>query len=227
MKAWWRRIRPYLLPPLVYGLIRLLMSTVRVELRNYHQPEAGGILLGWHGRVILATKAYRGKGFWAMISHSRDGEMQYRIFSRLGFNIIRGSTGRGGAQALIECIKALKGGAVFALTPDGPRGPSGVVQMGVVTMAKKSGKPLIPVGVGTDRRWLFKSWDRYMIPKPFARGIMVFGEPIAVPADASDELCESIRQQVEREMHRLETEAEAEFGHAKPDWHAPESLTQP
>ncbi|MBL8068583.1 MAG: lysophospholipid acyltransferase family protein [Armatimonadetes bacterium] len=222
MKAWWRRVRPHLLPPLVYALIRLIMSTVKVELRNFHEPVGGGILLGWHGRIILATKSFRNRGYWIMVSQSRDGEMQNRILSRFGFKVIRGSTGRGGAQALIECIKALKGGAIFAFTPDGPRGPSGIVQMGAVTMAKKSGKPLIPVGVGTDRRWLFKSWDRYMIPKPFAHGVMIFGTPVTVPPNATDEECESIRLTIENEMRRLEAEAEALFGHPAPDWHAPQ-----
>lgn len=227
MKAWWRRVRPYILPPLVLGIIRLLMSTVTVEVHNYTEPKSGAILLGWHGRVILATKVFRNKGYWAMISHSRDGEMQNRIFTKLGYNIIRGSTGRGGMKALLEAIKALKKGGIFALTPDGPRGPSGILQGGMLVMAKKSGCPLIPCGVSANRRWLFNSWDRYMIPKPFAKGIMIFGEPVTIPPDATDEEVESIRIQLEQDMHRLETEAEAVFGHSKPNWHSPDAHTGP
>jgi hypothetical protein len=201
------------------------MATINVETRNFHPPTQGTIFIGWHGRIVLATQLFRNRGYWAMISHSRDGEMQYQIFRRLGFNVIRGSTGRGGMQALIECIREIKQGAVFALTPDGPRGPSGVIQPGVIMMAKKTGCPLIPVGVSTNRRWLFKSWDRYMIPKPFARGLMIFGTPVIIPPDASEEDIEQIRIDLERQTHDLERQAENEFGHPNPDWHAPEANT--
>ncbi|MDK3156844.1 hypothetical protein QPK87_09680 [Kamptonema cortianum] len=94
-------------------------------------------------------------------------------------------------------------------------------------MAKKSGAAMIPVGVSANRRWLFRSWDRYMIPKPFSTGVMIFGEPMYLDENASDEQVELVRQQFEKEMHRLERQAEAQFGHATPDWHSPEALTGP
>lgn len=225
MKAWWRRIRPHIVPPIIYAVLRLLMMSVKVEVVNYKEPIGGGILNGWHGRIILATKEFRNKGYWVMVSHSRDGEIQKYIFEHLGFKIVRGSTGRGGMKALLESIRILKNGGIFAFTPDGPRGPSGIVQGGTMLMARKSGKPMLPVGFSIDRRWIFKSWDRYMIPKPFAKGIMLFGEPIYVPENATDDEVEEIRQQLEREIHRLEREAEAKFGHPTPDWHSPDALT--
>lgn len=227
MKTWWRSIRPKLLPPLILAIIKTLMATVSIELKNFTEPQQGTIMIGWHGRIILATKTFRKSGQWIMISQSRDGEMQNRIFSNLGFNVVRGSTGRGGMKALLEAIRELKKGAVFALTPDGPRGPSGIIQGGVITMAKKSGCPIIPVGVSANRRWLFKSWDRYMIPKPFAKGIMIFGDPISIPADATEEETEQLRIKLETELHRLETQAEAHYNHPKPNWHSPEAHTGP
>jgi lysophospholipid acyltransferase (LPLAT)-like uncharacterized protein len=227
MKAWWRRIRPRILPPLIYGLIRLLLSTVKIDMVNYSEPKSGGIISGWHGRIILATKAFRGRGYWTMISQSRDGELQYGIFRRLGFNSIRGSTGRGGIKALMEAVRELKKGAVLCFTPDGPRGPSGVVQGGLMVMAKKSGQPIIPIGMATNRRWLIKSWDRYMVPKPFSRGVMVFGDPIYVPAEATDEEVERLRQVAELAIHQAEVAAEEYFNHPKPNWHAPEAITTP
>lgn len=228
MKQKWRDIRPYLLAPIIYGIIRLLLSTLTLDLRGYDRYknlDRSYIFAGWHGRVIFGAKLFRGLGLWTLISHSRDGEMQNRIFTRLGFKTIRGSTGRGGAKALIESIKVLKSGASMTFPPDGPRGPSGIVQPGIMQMAKKTGAQLVPVGVSAQRRWLFKSWDRYLIPKPFTKGIMIFGDPISVPEDSSDEQLELIRRHFESELHRLETEAEAHFHFPKPDWHSPEAET--
>ena len=230
MKAWWRRVRPRILPYPIYWLVRLILATVKIQLIGWDKVEAlttGSILSGWHGRIVLATKVFRGRGVYALISHSRDGEMQNKIFRLFGFKTIRGSTGRGGIKALRECINVLKSGEMMAFTPDGPRGPSGVVQNGMLVMAKKSGAAMIPVGVSANRRWLFRSWDRYMIPKPFSAGVMIFGEPMYLDENASDEQVELVRQQFEKEMHRLERQAEAQFGHATPDWHAPEALTGP
>lgn len=126
----------------------------------------------------------------------------------------------------MEAVKVLKKGAVLCFTPDGPRGPSGIVQGGLMVMAKKSGQPIIPIGMSTNRRWLIKSWDRYMIPKPFSRGVMVFGEPIFVPSDATDDQVESLRQKAELAIHQAEIDAEAHFGHSKPTWHSPGAITK-
>jgi len=166
-------------------------------------------MLVWHGRTIVGAVKFRKRGWWAIISLSRDGEMQNRIFRRLGFNTIRGSTGRGGARALAESIRVLKKGATMTLTPDGPRGPSGIVQPGMLMMSQKSGAWLVPCGVAASPCKLFKSWDRYMVPKLFARCVVVFGEGVQIPRDTTEEQVEGIRQKLERDLHRLEAEAEA------------------
>ena len=139
--------------------------------------------------------------------------MQNHVFTKLGFRTIRGSTKRGGVRAAVEAIRALKSGGSLAMTPDGPRGPSGEVQGGVMLMAQKSGAPLIPVGVSASPRWLAKSWDRFLIPLPFAKGMLIAGEPIYVPPDASPEQVEEIRRQLERAMNDVETAAEGRLGH--------------
>lgn len=216
MKQWWRNVRPHLISGLVYGIARLIGLSMRIEVRGLAELlelPGGKILAGWHGRTLMAANVFRGRGFWTIISQSRDGEMQARIFRKFGFHTIRGSTGRGGIKAAVESIKVLRAGATMAFTPDGPRGPSGIVQSGIMLMAKKSGAALIPCGVSADRRWLAGSWDRYMIPKPFSRGLMIFGPPLYVPADATDEQVELIRLKLEADLHHLEQIAEAEMGH--------------
>jgi len=142
-----------------------------------------------------------------IISQSRDGEIQTRIFKKLGYNIIRGSTGRGGVRALIESIRELKKGASMAITVDGPRGPSGVVQDGVLMMAQKSGCALIPVGTYAKPAWFAPTWDRYMVPLPFSRAVFLFGDAIYVQANASSEEVAELKKKLETEIHRVQTEA--------------------
>src|SRR5688572_9644726 len=119
---------------------------MRMKIVNAPADYSKSILCGWHGRSFAFANHFRGKGLWVIISQSRDGEMQSRIFGKLGFNIIRGSTVRGGVRALVDSIRVLKYGGTMAMTPDGPRGPNGVVQAGVMAMAQKSGAALVPGG---------------------------------------------------------------------------------
>jgi lysophospholipid acyltransferase (LPLAT)-like uncharacterized protein len=173
------------------------------------------IVCGWHGRSMAFSNQFRNRGFWVVISQSNDGEMQTRIFSRLGFRIIRGSTGRGGARALVESIRALKAGGTMAMTPDGPRGPSQVVQDGVMVMAQKSGAALLPGAFSCRPRLMFRSWDKYIVPLPFSKGIILFGDPISVPQGANAEEVESLRLRLQDEMNRLQDEAEARMGFSR------------
>lgn len=222
LKQTWRNIRPKLVSGLIYRVASTLSSTYRIKTVGYDrflELPGGKIAASWHGRAIVGARLFRDKGYWVLVSHSRDGEMQNRIFTNFGFQTIRGSTGRGGMKALIESIRVLKKGGIMAFTPDGPRGPSGIIQPGMMKMAQKSGAPIIPGVASADRRWLFKSWDRYMIPKPFANVLVFFGNPYYVPLNATDEEVESIRRAIEGEMHKLEEKAEAHFGHPPPDWH--------
>lgn len=193
------------------GYLKLLAGTMRFKKVNY-QPikdlTGPKIVAGWHGRSLAYAVHFRNKGEWVIISHSRDGEIQNRVFKKMGFQVIRGSTGRGGIRAAIEGIKALRDGGTMAITPDGPRGPSGVLQGGVMLMAQKSGAALVPIGISSKPCIYAKSWDRYQLPLPFAKCIMIFGEPIYVPAEATEPEVEAIRLKMEAEMHRLEREAD-------------------
>ena len=218
MKDWWRRVRPNVLGGMLGRLVSWIGGTLRIEMENWEAIESlpvGKIICGWHGRSFVAAVKWRRKGYWVMISHSRDGEIQNRVFQHLGFQVIRGSTGRGGVRAAVEAIKVLRTGATMAMTPDGPRGPSGVLQEGVLLMAQKSGAALVPVGISARPCFRAKSWDRYLVPAPFAKAVMIFGEPMYVRAEADAEEVESVRRAFESEIHRLEALADARFGNKK------------
>lgn len=206
---------------LVHTIVRAIYRTLRIQVINPERLDTqgkGAIFVTWHGRSLIPANNFRNKGYWALISFSRDGEIQNTIFQRLGFLTIRGSTGRGGVRAALQMARKLKEGDVLAFTPDGPRGPTHKVQGGVILIAEKSGTPIIPMGCSADRRWLMKSWDSYMIPKPFARAYFILGEPIYVPPDLDDAARKAIGEKLEFAINRVEKEAERLAGY--PDYPA-------
>ena len=200
----------------IFALIRTLSRTYRISFVN---PEgldtkgSGAIFVTWHGRSLLPAVVFRNKGYWALISLSRDGEIQNSVFQRFGFQTIRGSTGRGGVRGALQMARKVKEGGVLAFTPDGPRGPSHKVQLGVILMAEKSGAPVIPFSSSSNRRWLMKSWDSYMIPKPFARCPFILGEPIHIPANLNEAQREAYAAQLMVAINCVEKEAERLAGH--------------
>lgn len=214
MRSWWRAVRPRFLSLLVYCTARLIGFTIRLrvvgEREHLEQVKGGRIVAGWHGRTFLAALRWRGRGWWALVSHSSDGEMQNGIFRRFGFRTVRGSTGRGGARAAVQCSRLLRGGETFVFTPDGPRGPSREVQLGVLWLAKNSGAAIIPGGAAARPCWLARSWDRYMIPLPFAKAAIVLGEPLYVPEDADDSVMEQLSKELKRALDEAEQRAEEE-----------------
>ncbi|MER3496938.1 MAG: hypothetical protein C4320_09365, partial [Armatimonadota bacterium] len=148
--------------------------------------------------------AFRDRDYVVMISNSNDGDIQNAMFTSLGFRSLRGSSGRGGERALVGAIKALREGSVLAMTPDGPRGPSGKVQPGVVAMAARSGGLLVPTGIAAHPSRRAGSWDRFLIPLPFARVVMIFGPGLPVAPDAD---LNAVAALFSAEIDRLEDEA--------------------
>ena len=206
---------------LVYWFVRLLTLTLRVQIiggervRALQETGHGMILVTWHGRTMLPISRFRKRGYWAIISTSRDGEYQNQIFKRFGWQTVRGSTSaRGAVQAALTVTKQLKNGATLAFTPDGPRGPSHVVQPGAIFLAQKSGSPIIPAGISAyPRKLSSRSWDRYMIPRPFARVVWIYGDPIYIPADAKSEEDQKLwADRIGAAIDALEAQAEREVG---------------
>ena len=212
LKYWWRERRPEIISGAVAKMVKAIGRSVRFQSHGFESLPEPHIMCAWHGRTFLFTTRDWGRKYGVIISQSRDGEIQTRIFQSFGFEVIRGSTGRGGIRAAVEAIKLLKRGVSMAMTPDGPRGPSEKVQPGVLMLAQKSGAALIPAGVSARPRYLAKSWDRYMLPLPFSKAIGYAGEPIFVPENATEEEREEIRARLESEMTRMQTMAEQALG---------------
>jgi lysophospholipid acyltransferase (LPLAT)-like uncharacterized protein len=207
-------LRTRFLAALIWVIARLIGCTARVR---YVEREimdralaagTGAILVTWHGRSLMPANVLRNRDYWVLVSLSRDGDLQNEVFHRFGFRTIRGSTGRGGVRATLQLARILKDGGVLAFTPDGPRGPSRKVQLGAVVLAERSGCPVIPVGVSARPRVLVRSWDRYMVPAPFARVAWVVGEAITVPPGSDDSARQAAAQRIEEAINECERRAE-------------------
>ncbi len=178
----------------------------------------GGIVAIWHDRTMLPIYYCRHKGLWAMISLSRDGELQNRLVRSRGYKTIRGSSGAQGVRAFLEAAKRIKEGAVIAITPDGPRGPAKVVQAGTVLLADRAGCDILPIGVACNSVWKMNSWDKHTIPKPFSRALILFGSPVKVRACATEKDKQAWAEEIARALNEADAEADALlFGREKQD----------
>ena len=156
-----------------------------------------------HQNILLAPYIYRGGGVLTMVSRSRDGEMIASALEGLGFRVVRGSSSRGGKEALRTIIRLLQedGVRAAALAVDGPRGPAGRVKPGVLFIARKSGLPLYPIGCGVRRRVLLRNWDRTLIPLPFNAITFRCGEPMFLKEEGD---MEGACKELERRLKGLQ-----------------------
>lgn len=179
---------------------------------------AGGkpfIVCFWHGRLLMMPP------FWPrtlrmnmLISRHRDGQIIARTIRHFGMSAIPGSTRKGGPLALRAMLRTLREGECAGVTPDGPRGPRMRANAGVVHAARLAGVVVVPSALAAERRVIIDSWDRFLVPLPFSRGVVRWGEPVTVPADADDEAVEAARRELERRMNDMTRELDSRFGHA-------------
>jgi lysophospholipid acyltransferase (LPLAT)-like uncharacterized protein len=178
------------------AIIRLLAATWRIRvardqsLRDARSAGRNIIFVLWHGELLPLLWQHRGEGVVVVISEHRDGEIVARIAESLGYRTVRGSSSRGGSRALIGMMREIDAGHDAAVTPDGPRGPAHVFAPGAAIAAQRTGAPLLPVRCTASRAWRLKSWDRFLIPKPFARVVITYGEQTPVIAGTPREAAE-------------------------------------
>ena len=202
--GWLARLLPYV----GVTLLRFLAATWRwrfdgeerlAELRASGRPI---LIAAFHGRLIEVTPVPGELGFvpTVMVSASRDGDLAAKIAILLGIKVVRGSSSRGGARALLQLVRTLRDGAIGGHLVDGPRGPREEVKAGLVVAAQRSGAVILPIHAEAQPCWEAGSWDRMQVPLPFARVLVGFGEPIEVPGELDADALEAIRLRVERQM---------------------------
>lgn len=175
--------------PVGASLLRLLGATWRIrEIGLPHAETArgagGGALFAvWHEYLLPQIYIRRDHGVTALISQHHDGELIARVVHRLGFQTVRGSSTRGGYRALVAMARLGRAGSELAITPDGPRGPRRVVQVGGLIIAQRGRIPVIPAALAAHPVKRLDSWDRFAIPRPFARVVVGYGEPLWIPGE--------------------------------------------
>lgn len=211
-----QRISLWLVSTLGYLAIRLICPTLRIRV----SIEEGGpsevhlhpaIYTFWHRCVFPATYFYRHRGIAVMTSKSFDGEYIARIIERFGFPAVRGSSSRGGVRALLGMHKILDRGQSVAFTIDGPRGPLYVAKPGPVLLARNTGAPIYCFHIALEKAWVLKSWDRFMIPKPFSGAVVRVGKLIHVPRELGSEEIAEYHEMMQTELERVRQEAEREM----------------
>jgi len=172
---------------------------------RFLQGHENAIFAFWHGRMMLLPAFNPSKKMHVLISRHRDGSLISQVIAHFGQDTVSGSSSKGGAAAASGILQLLEKGDNISITPDGPRGPAQVAAIGVATLARLSGKSVLPVTFASTREARMKSWDRFALAKPFGRIEFFVGTPVAPHADETDE---ALRLRIEQSMNKLVETAE-------------------
>ena len=173
------------------AVLRSIAHTWRYEVKNAAAIESlrdqrrPFIFSLWHGQLLPLLWHHRNQGVAVLISEHRDGELVARLAASLGYRLIRGSSTRGGERALLGLVRELEDGNEVAVTPDGPKGPAFKYASGALVAAHRSGAAILPIAAHASRAWRLGSWDRFLIPKPFAKVTVAYGPPTEVSAPSA------------------------------------------
>jgi len=172
-----------------FRLLQLWVRTLRYEIddragvigKPVDQNYIGAL---WHNRLLIfpfvLRRFFSNRRGAALISASRDGDLLADAIARFGFDVVRGSSSRLGASAILQLTNVLASGRDVVITPDGPRGPAYELGPGIIFLAQKSGAAVLPVNMEYSSCWRLKSWDRFVLPRPFARIRVIIGPPYRV-----------------------------------------------
>jgi lysophospholipid acyltransferase (LPLAT)-like uncharacterized protein len=195
-----------------YWLLRMWEWTLRYSVedrgeifkRAANEPAIGAV---WHNRLLVLPMVLRRlfpqRDGAALISASRDGAWIAGLVRRVGFDVVRGSSSRQGVAAVLQMSEVLASGRDVVITPDGPRGPVYYLGHGIIFLAQKSGAPVFPVHLEYSSYWRVKSWDRFFLPRPFAKVRVIFGRPHQVEPTASEQEFEAERLRLQDAMMSL------------------------
>jgi lysophospholipid acyltransferase (LPLAT)-like uncharacterized protein len=211
--TWWQRFKLTAASSLASVVISLLAPTLRFRVSSeddagLNEPVHPGIFAFWHRCVLPATWRFRDQQLAVLTSRSFDGEIIARVIRRFGFVPVRGSSSRGASEGLKELRRVLLAGGSVAFTVDGPRGPRYVAKRGPVLLASMTGVRVVPFYVAVRRPWVLRSWDAFMVPKPFSHALVRVGRRIEVPIDADAATLERCHAELQAALERVRLWAE-------------------
>jgi lysophospholipid acyltransferase (LPLAT)-like uncharacterized protein len=212
-------VKYYLIGILGKLIIDLLFLTSKIDIIGEEKVAAiinskKYIFAFWHSRLLLISYIHKMKNVLVLVSQSKDGEIISRILLRQGQATVRGSSTRGGIRAMAGMIKDLKEtGRPGCVTPDGPQGPRFKVKPGIISIAQKTGYAIVPITYSASKIKIFSSWDRFILPHPFSRCRLIYGDPFFIPRNASEEEQNKYCDMLETELIKITKEADSHFGH--------------
>ena len=222
-----RQLERSLAPHLIYLFARLMISSYRLHkveglsnLEPMLREEKALLPCFWHHQIVYCTwflvgAMKRGLKLGFLVSPSRDGNIGARLFDFLGVRCIRGSSSVSGAKSLRDIYLAItKDGLSIASAPDGPQGPPRVFKQGWVNLSRLTGAAMLPLAYAADRAWILKTWDHLVIPKPFARIVLVVGEPVVADKSLNEGEMQTLQDRMEDELNRLSRNAREMLGSA-------------
>jgi len=212
-----KRFKDWCLMQIGIGAFLLFRSTMRFRVVNpeYREaakkvgPNGSHIVAIWHENSFSSVSGHAHQGLTPMISLSKDGEAIARVCKAIGYKTpVRGSSSKGGSTVKKLMVEELLNGGVAAITVDGPRGPRREVKYGVIKIASETGAPIVPNGCFSKRKWIFRSWDKFRLPKPFSEIQLIYGEPVYVPKDIDKEGIEKYAQILADRLNGCEIDKE-------------------
>jgi lysophospholipid acyltransferase (LPLAT)-like uncharacterized protein len=212
------RAKIWIISFLGYCTIQLIGRTLRWDVEGsasekaIHDSGKRIIYVFWHGRMFTACYFFRKRGIVVMASNNKDGEYMARVIRRFGYGTARGSSSRGGRRALAEMVRGLRRQKDVAFTIDGPRGPRYRAKPGAAYLAWKTGYPVLPFCISTEKRWVLNSWDHFQIPKPFTRNLLLFGTPIYMKPDGTEDEMDNAQRQIQLSLDELRDRGDRRWG---------------
>jgi len=177
-------------------------------------PKGVFALTIWHENIFTVTTVMAGERIAPLASKSKDGDFVTYIFDRIGFSTARGSSSKGGREGLRELLRKIEDGYIPAISVDGPLGPRRKAKQGVVQVSKRGRIAILPTTAVADRMWVFTSWDKFRLPKPFARIAVVYDKPLSVENEDSGDVFDTMPVTIEQRLNAIEDEAR----HHLSDW---------
>ena len=194
--------------------VNVLLKTVRIEIKNGQKiselisEKKNFVAAFWHGSMMIGWYLHRNKNFSSLVSKSKDGDLLGKILKRWNYPVIRGSSSVGGDVALGIMVDYAKNNNSIAITPDGPRGPAFKLKAGAIITSKRSGLPLVLLGIGFKNKKLLKSWDSFQVPFFFTKATAVFSDPIYVDNKLGYDDTSKIIENCERQLRKLQEAAD-------------------
>jgi lysophospholipid acyltransferase (LPLAT)-like uncharacterized protein len=217
------RLYAGVLPPLLYTIVAILFNTLKIrsineeKIKELNRRGKRIVYAFWHGQSFFLIKYMARRNITIIASPSRDGKLGADVLKRFGYGIIYGSSSKSPIRAIIQSVQAMRAGRDMAIAVDGPRGPLHQIKPGALFLAKKMNASIVPAVNSSFPALTFRSWDRFILPRPFARSVMVFGDPVLLSPDMSDETMQNETRMIEAELNRLTRLADRMTGYKDKD----------